>query len=317
MSNKITRRKFISSAALATAGIASAYDSKIFANLLKSEKQKIFIFSKHLQWLDYDDMAEMAKQFGFDGVDLTVRPGGHVLPENVEWDLPKAVEAIRKRGLIVDTITTAITDAKDPSTLRIIKYASKLGIKQYRMGWHNYEENLSIPQNLDIIQQKFNALNTLNAEYKIRADYQNHSGDGFGATIWDICQIYKDIDTSWLGIRYDIRHATVEGGTSWKRTMQLAKPFIKSLDIKDFLWSYNSMKDEYYVKNTPLGEGMVNFKQYFQIINKDYLDKSMTLHLEYELGGANEGSSTLNISVDEFKVKVKKDLAFIKNHQSL
>jgi hypothetical protein len=33
-------------------------------------------------------MAKAATEIGFDGVDLTVRPKGHVLPDNVEKDLP-------------------------------------------------------------------------------------------------------------------------------------------------------------------------------------------------------------------------------------
>ena len=50
---------------------------------------KINIFSKHLQFLGYTDMAEAAAEMGFDGVDVSVRPNGHVLPEKVETDLPR------------------------------------------------------------------------------------------------------------------------------------------------------------------------------------------------------------------------------------
>src|SRR5205814_8116826 len=57
------------------------------------ERLKIHIFSKHLQFLNYHDMAEAAAEMGFDGIDLTVRPSGHVLTERVETDMPKAVEA--------------------------------------------------------------------------------------------------------------------------------------------------------------------------------------------------------------------------------
>ncbi len=48
---------------------------------------KIHLFSKHLQFLGYKEMAKATVEAGLDGVDLTVRPGGHVLPENVERDL--------------------------------------------------------------------------------------------------------------------------------------------------------------------------------------------------------------------------------------
>ena len=51
------------------------------------------VFSKHLQFLDYEEVGKTAKNMGFDGIDLTVRPRGHVLPERVEDDLPRAVQA--------------------------------------------------------------------------------------------------------------------------------------------------------------------------------------------------------------------------------
>src|SRR6204780_2192531 len=63
------------------------------------EKLKICVFSKHLQWTDVAEAAAIARDIGFDGVDLTVRPGGHVLPERVEADLPAAVEVVRGAGL--------------------------------------------------------------------------------------------------------------------------------------------------------------------------------------------------------------------------
>src|SRR5258708_36318208 len=71
------------------------------------------IFSKHLPDLGYDDLGNVARQMGFDGVDLTVRKGGHVLPERASQDLPRAVEAIRGHQLAVPMITTEIVDAAE------------------------------------------------------------------------------------------------------------------------------------------------------------------------------------------------------------
>ena len=93
----------------------------------------INIFSKNLHWLDYSGMAAAAAEMGFEGIDLTVRPAGHVLPERVAEDLPKAVEAVKKAGLNVFMITTAINNADDAHTEAILKTAHALGISYYRM----------------------------------------------------------------------------------------------------------------------------------------------------------------------------------------
>src|SRR5207245_3603998 len=92
---------------------------------------KISVFSKHFQWTDSKEMATIAKDAGFDGVDLAVREGGHVLPERVEEDLPKAAEIIRKAGLELPMITAAIVDTRSPHAEAILKTASRLGIRYY------------------------------------------------------------------------------------------------------------------------------------------------------------------------------------------
>src|SRR5579863_7749781 len=95
---------------------------------------KISIFSKHFQWTNCREMAAIARDIGFDGVDLTVRAGGHVLPERVEADLPPAVEAVHRAGLTVTMISTEITSVQTPHVEAMLRTASQLGIRQYRWG---------------------------------------------------------------------------------------------------------------------------------------------------------------------------------------
>ena len=92
-----SRRTFLKKS-IATAFLLPILYKDLLSMVRTSADQplKIYIFSKHLQFLNYQDMAEAAAEMGFDGIDLTVRPKGHVLPERVETDLPKAVEAMKK-----------------------------------------------------------------------------------------------------------------------------------------------------------------------------------------------------------------------------
>ncbi len=60
---------------------------------------QLCLFSKHLPELAWGDLGRAVKDCGFDGVDLTVRGGGHVLPERAVDDLPRALDAIRAQGV--------------------------------------------------------------------------------------------------------------------------------------------------------------------------------------------------------------------------
>ena len=107
--NKMSRKQFVAGMAAATAFL-SLGRPLTGAGRKALDKIKVCVFSKHLQFLDYAEMARTAADIGFAGVALTVRPGGHVLPENVERDMPKAVQAVEQAGIKVYTITTRIND---------------------------------------------------------------------------------------------------------------------------------------------------------------------------------------------------------------
>ncbi len=99
-----SRRRFLAAAtkAVAAVGASSLFveDAARAQRRLRDGALDISVFSKCLQWLDYSGMAAITAEAGFDGVDLTVRQGGHVLPERVEEDLPMAVEAATKAGIL-------------------------------------------------------------------------------------------------------------------------------------------------------------------------------------------------------------------------
>ena len=285
-----TRREFTRKLVVAGAGIplvgslipASAMNSAPGLSFRNgTEPWKIHLFSKHLQFLGYDEMAEASVEAGLDGIDQTVRPGGHVLPENVEKDLPLAARAIRKAGLELTMMTTRISNPDDPATKKILKVASDLGIRYYRMGYYNYEKKLGMEKNLDIIRDKMGRLATMNEKHGLHGAYQNHSGTRFGAPLWDLWQAIHDLNPTWIGCQYDIRHAVVEGAQSWPLGLELLKDYIRCMAIKDFQWSLEDGK--WRIKNVPLGEGMVDFEAYFKLVKTYGISGPVSLHIEYPL----------------------------------
>ena len=310
-----TRRSFVKIMAATSMGTAITGVQPLLAwgnKETASVPRKVYVFSKHLQWLNFPEMAKTAKEIGFDGIDLTVRPKGHVLPERVKQDLPDAIKAIRDSGLLADRMTTAITDPDDKTTIDILETASLLGIKSYRLGWLSYNPSISIQENLPVFNKKLKKLASLNKDLGITADYQNHAGEMAGGPVWDIAQMLEGIDPAHVGVRYDIRHATAEGGKSWPLGMKLLAEKINSLDIKDFIWKENGGKWQPY--SVPLGNGMVDFERYFQIIKQLNIKRDFTIHMEYPLGGAENGTDTLSCSPDVVTSAMKNDLTFLRRY---
>ena len=208
-----SRRTFIERAALGAvvAGSALGSSSGLSGGRMTGggEGIKVCIFSKHLQWLDYEEMGEAAAELGFDGVALTTRPRGHVLPERASEDLPRAVEAVRKAGIEVPMLTTAITDPEDSASQTILSLADQLNIRFYRMGYFSYENATDISARLDELKPQVKALAALNQQHRVFGGYQNHSGERYvGAPIWDVWELIRNLNSKWIGCQFDIRQST-------------------------------------------------------------------------------------------------------------
>lgn len=307
--NRDSRRKFIKDSVIAGT-LLPFLSSDIYAGMLKETKAldalNVSVFSKHLQFLNYKDMADAAAEIGFNGVDLTVRPKGHVLPERVEMDLPKAMEAIQKAGLATTMITTAVQDANDPTDKKLLETASGLGVKYYRMNWLKYPEGKSIPEAMMQFKKTLTEISHLNRKLNITGCYQNHSGNLAGASIWELWEILKNADQRNMGVQYDIRHAVVEGGMSWKNGLNLIHPHIKILAIKDCVWTKKN--GSWIVENVPLGEGMVDFKSYFKMLKEFNIQVPISLHYEYPMGGAEHGASSISTDKQIIFAHMKRDL---------
>lgn len=269
------------------------------------------IFSKHLQWLDYPELGRAVSQLGFDGVDLTVRPSGHVLPEKAATDLPRAVSAVGESGVRVSTITTAITDPEGAGTREILETASGLGIPFYRLGYYRYPEDKGISETLAAIRSDLGGLADLNRRLEICGDYQNHAGAShFGAALWDLRQALEGLPRRWLGCQFDIRHATVEGGLAWPTNFKALADRIHTVVVKDFRWMETS--EGWRVENCPLGEGMVPIGPFLSLLLKSGFAGPISLHCEYSLGGAERGRRRLTMDRDRVLESIGNDLASLK-----
>ena len=304
----MTRRQLFGSAALGVLGGAQAE-----ANAT-SNRLKICAFSKHFQWTDRTEAIDTIAALGYDGVDLTVRRRGHVFPEHVEDDLPRFVEAIRAAGLEVPMITTRIRDTGSPHAEAVIKTMASLGIRRYRWGGFRYAADRSIEDQLAEIKPKVRELAALNKQYGVCAMYHTHSGVGqVGASFWDLYLLLKDENPDSVSVNYDIGHATIEGGYGgWINSARLLAPYTRGVAVKDFLWARNE-EGQWRPRWCPMGDGMVNFKQYFPMLKSSGFSGPLQLHMEYEeLGGAGQGRSALTAPKAEVLKLMRKDIETLK-----
>jgi len=306
----IDRRKFIKGMAAATAAIPV---TSTFASVLAdvSEiKYPIAFFTKPLDSFEISFMAETLAEAGINGFDLTVRPRGRVEPERVKDELPLVIETGRKNGLITELMVTSIKSVEDAYAKPVLRTAAGQGIKHYRLGYYNYDFKQGIAESLDQIKGEMKQLAQFNKETGIQAGYQNHAGTRFGAPMWDVWNVIKDLPSDDISSQFDIRHAVTEGSSSWILALHLLKKNIGSLAIKDFTWDVSTGKAK--IVSVPLGEGIVDFDLFFKTIKELNIHAPISLHAEYPLLTEEEESLSLLQRQKILIAKIKKDVDFIR-----
>ena len=264
------------------------------------------IFSKHLPDLGWADLAAAAIDMGFDGIDLTVRTKGHVLPERVAEDLPRALDAIRAKGTTVSMITTEVTSADQPEARAIFAAAGKAGIRLAKVGYWKYALE-DVRAEVAAMGRDLAGLARLAKQHGVTIGVHNHQGN-LGSALWDIAPHIDPLDPATIGYYFDPRHAFAEGGgVGWKAATLLTAPRTKMIAVKDMFWDKGPKG--WAIQSCPMGEGMLDWSWFATAIARSSYNGPISVHLEYTIPGTTPEEIRRNTME-----AATRDLAFTKRH---
>lgn len=239
------------------------------------------LFSKHLPELGWADLGRAVKDAGFDGVDLTVRPGGHVRPERAADDLPRALDAIRAQGIAVPMITTDLISAAAPHAKPLLAAAARGGVRYFKTGYWRFTASPDVRAQVAAAGTALEGLAALARDCGIELGFHNHQAY-IGAALWDISPAMDRLDPRWAGYYFDPRHAVAEGGGgAWMAAMRLVSPRLKMVAVKDCVWAKGP--SGWRIEDRPLGEGLVDWAWVGRALNDARFTGPISLHLEYDL----------------------------------
>lgn len=278
------RRYFLSSMTLAMLA-PNAFSGSAPAKQEASQTAlpPLCVFSKHLQFMTVPEMAKACRPLGLDGIDLTVRDGGHVATEEVVEALPRAVDQIRAEGLEVSMITTLFCNSTDPGFTEVVETASKCGIPFMRIGNHKYNREEAIQPQLKRVSEELRSMALIAEEHGMRMGYHNHSGiNNIGAPMWDLYQIFEDNQPMSLGSNLDPAHALVESPLgNWRIAVKLLAPRVHMISLKDFTFTGN------FPQWTSLGKGLLDVPAFLGLLRQEAnFSGPISLHFEHKTPNA-------------------------------
>jgi hypothetical protein len=221
-----------------------------------------------------DETAQAYADIGID-IELTVRPDGHIKPENAAAELPAMAAAFAKHNRRILIVASSFVRPDEPHIEQTLRASKALGIRYYRHRGFRYVAGTPLKQQIASFRSQAREFAAMNKAIGIQALYQNHAGPAHaGAAIWDLDQILDDIDPALFGVALDARHLMVELGRAWPTAIQLISPRVGALFVKSFRWDRDRTIE------TPLAEGIVTPAVVEQIVgNRSALP--VCLHVEY------------------------------------
>jgi sugar phosphate isomerase/epimerase len=247
---------------------------------------RVLMFTKYLNALSIEQVGETVRSLGFDGVDLTVRPLGHVLPEDAAHGLAPAVRALRRASLEVPMITTAITSAGDPHAESIAGAAAESGVRFIKLGYWKYLGFGHLHAQIEDARRELAGLEALARRHGVRFCIHTHSGSSLSASAAVVRILLDGFDPEALGAYVDPGHMAVEGGLAgWRQELELLGDRISLVGVKNFAWYHDADPAtgaaRWHVKVVPLAHGVAPWPEVLANLRQLGYDGYYSVHSEY------------------------------------
>lgn len=271
------------------------------------------LFTDNLADLSVADCCRDAQLAGFDGLDLTLRPGGHVDPSQAELGLAAARQAAEVQGTTIPMVTTAITDDSSPFADAIFASSAHYGVRRLKLGYWRYEPFGSLVRQIDEAQRMLERVIAIGRKYDVLPCVHVHSGPilaNGGALLY---LILKDFKPEHVGAYVDPMHMTIEGGLSgWQMGLDLLAPWVALVGIKNARWKETGRDQwgqlRFQPEYTPLADGQAPLPEFMAHLRLLQYDGIVSLHSEYK-----GGSSFRQLDTPQLLAQSAADLKFLKS----
>lgn len=280
------RRSFIG--AVVASGVGTAFrNSWARETTSQNSRPRVCVYSEQFQSLSIPEFCQVLRQMGVDGLDLTVRPGGHIQPQNVTDELTEAASVARDHGLEIMMLTTGIT-APDQNAEEILAACERLGINRIKLGYYPAGEFGTLSRQLDAIRSKLDAVVNLATKYNVRPCVHVHSGATIPSNGIMLYYLIREIPPDRIGAYLDSHHMTITGGAGdWQQAIDLLTPWVSLVALKNFQWERldrdETGQQKWRTNYCRLEDGIAPIPEFVGTVHKSGYRGFYTLHTEYRL----------------------------------
>lgn len=261
----------------------------------------ISVFTK--PWTDpLPELAEKLTGLGFEGVELAVRPGYQVVPDNVSKDLPKAVKLLAECGLKTPSIASEIDEAT-------IDACGEAGVGVIRI-CAPIDMDVGYLASIDSYRRSFDAVLPALERNGVAIGVQNHYGVNVASAV-GLAHLLAGFDPKQVCGVLDMGHCAVDGEPV-RMAVDIARPHLNGLvNFKSACHlraNGPELEAEYAVHWTTHNHGGYNWRELVTELHRTGFTGTFCMPAEYSRQAGVHGQRM----GDDVLPFVRKDLAHLK-----
>jgi sugar phosphate isomerase/epimerase len=191
---------------------------------MNEKKIEFSVFTKPWK-MPLAELGEFVAKLGFDAIELPVRPGYQVEPENVAQGLPQAVRHIGRHGIRIASVAgpaDAVTIAAcAESGVPIIRTMAPIGDEGYLASEARF-------------QKEFDVLVPLLDKHDVKLGVQNHSGR-FVCNAMGLRHLIEKYDPRHIGAVWDAAHNALNGEAP-ELALDIVWSHLCMVNLKNAFW---------------------------------------------------------------------------------
>lgn len=245
---------------------------------------EIVLNSKFFAPLSIEQLGEKAAALGYDGIDVCIRAGHPIRPDNARENLSKAVRMWESQDLICPLASAEVgmTDPKHPDAEALYRACAEAGVPRLKIGFWRFDPGADYWHLLDAARRGLEGFADLGQRYGVQTCYQIHSGPCIGSNCAGLMHLIRGFDPKFVGAYPDFGHLVLDG-EDCEMGLAMIRDYLSVVGIKDaaYVPQPEGRQPRYTPRFVKVGDGCVDWVRALKALRRFGFDGPLAVHTEY------------------------------------
>jgi len=241
----------------------------------------LIYFTKFLSGMPVEQIGQTVARMGFAGLDLAVRHGQVIHPDNAREVLPGAVDTWRGMGLSVPlaTLEADWTDPDLPELRDVYRACGEAGVPCIKLGYWFWNERVPYWDQVGTARASLEKFEALGREHQVCTLVHNHSAAFYGCNASAAMHLVRGFDPQYIGVYLDSAHLKL-AGEPLAMALDMVGPHLKRIAVKNAR-HVRTPEGKWAIDWCALEDGLVDWPIALRTLADFGYDGPISVHGEY------------------------------------